>query len=379
MAERAKTVVAWWRAQGEPMALTLLALVASALLLLWVLGVLPAASVARALLALAWCVGALLLLRLPRYLQSERARLGLLLGGGAVVVAAAALVGAVPLRVSTLNAQEAANQDALTFVAPPRISRDAFIGLLEQGHGGNGPSPAAPVGGELYDIIVSYGIDPAVALAFFARESQFCTTGMCIGDDMKTWGHLRNAYNPARSAGYEYNNTGQFVKYASWQDSVRDWCELMLNGYVARGLLTVDAAVPVYAPLGDGDNNPPQYIDSIYAMVRAWQGLPFVTRQEPHVYGGNLQEALLIETFMASDLEFHPNWGFHRYMLEAIGAGQPLGAPLSPSIIVTVRGQRYAVQTFAMDTIYTPLASPEEETNWNDVRRLSDLLRNAQP
>jgi hypothetical protein len=32
-----------------------------------------------------------------------------------------------------------------------------------------------------------------------------------------------------------------------------------------------------------------------------------------------------------------------------------------------------------MDTIYTPLASPEEETNWNDVRRLSDLLRNAQP
>lgn len=367
----------WWRQTGEPVLLTGLCFSAATVATLLVFGGLSWLVATRAFALLGWLAALPLLGRLPGWLRSERRRTGV--ASGLAALALALVLGWPQPQALARPALADDQSGGLTFVAPPRISRDTFIALLQRGHGGAGPSPAAPYGGELYDIIVGYGIDPAVALAFFARESQFCGTGMCISEDMKTWGHLRNAHNPSRAAGYEYNDTGQFVKYATWQDSIRDWCELILNGYVARGLDTVDKAVPVYAPLGDGDNNPPQYISTIYQMVSAWQGVPLTPHNEPHVYVGSLQEALLNETFMASDLEFHPNWGFHRYMLEAIGAGQPLGSPLSESIVVTVNGKRYATQTFALDTVYTPLAPDEKETNWDDVRRLSELLRNAQP
>jgi hypothetical protein len=396
MGERARALGRCWRTTGEPALLALLVLIAAgglalaaAELISWQRGL--------ALLGAFGCLAALLLVpRMARLLRGERARLSVLgalaiagllaaLGPGAAATQAEPLPA--ELAAALVAASAPARQDdggaaqggTLTFVAPPRIGRDTFIALLERGVGGAGPSPAAPYGGELYDIVVGYGIDPAVALAFFARESQFCTTGMCIGQDMKSWGHLRNAFKPARAAGYSYNDTGQFVKYASWQDSVADWCELILYGYVAKGLDTVDTAVPVYAPLGDGDNNPEQYIDSIYQLVAAWMGQPYIPRSQPHVYNTSLQEALLVETFLSNELEFHPNWGFHRYWVEAMGTDRPLGSPLGESLIVTVKGQRFAVQTFAMDTVYTPLAPDAEETNWNDVRRLSDLLIYGQP
>lgn len=56
-----------------------------------------------------------------------------------------------------------------------------------------------------------------------------------------------------------------------------------------------------------------------------------------------------------------------------------LGAPLSA---VTRRtgpdGLPYAVQVFELDTLYLPL-SPSGATNWNDVRRMTDLLRPIAP
>jgi hypothetical protein len=390
MQERARRLERWWRARGEPSVLALMALAAGTALLLAGGGWLSWRHAAPVLVALGWAAALLLAPRLVRLLRVERARIGLLAGLAVLALLVATgkpwarptyaepradELAAALQAVARQEAQEGTGQEGLlTFVSPPRISRDNFIALLERGVGGAGSSPAAPYGGELYDIIVSYGLDPAVALAFFARESQFCTTGMCIGQDMKSWGHLRNAFKPARAAGYSYNDTGQFVKYATWQDSVADWCELMLYGYVARGLDTVDVAVPVYAPAGDGDNDPPQYINTIYQLVAAWMGRPFVPRGQPHVYSTSLQEALLVETFLSNELEFHPSWAFHRYWVEAMGTDRPLGSPLGESLVITVRGQRYAVQTFAMDTIYTPIYPEPAETDWNDVRRMSDLL-----
>jgi hypothetical protein len=62
-------------------------------------------------------------------------------------------------------------------------------------------------------------------------------------------------------------------------------------------------------------------------------------------------------------------------MLSEARAGRPLGAPLDESRIVSVGGQRFAVQVFALDTLYTPIAAQEADTNWGDVRRMSGLLR----
>lgn len=345
---------AWWRARGEPLALTALVVAAVSLPPLLVLGLLDAAQVARVAVVLAWAAGCLLLLRLPALLRPEGRRVALLVAVGAV--AAGALWWASAPR-------SAAAQGGLTFQNAPRIGKTSFTRILV-----NAGSPAAPHGDELYDIIVGYGLDPAVALAFFQHESQFCTTGRCANAALRNWGMQRRAIRPGRAVG-----TGEgFVRYNTWQDSVRDWSELML-GYISRGMDTVEEAVPVYAPRSDG-NVPTAYIGAIRRQVAAWAGS---SAADPtlRAYAGSLDQALITEVFLASDLDFHPSWAFHTYMLSEARAGRPLGAPLDESRIISVNGQRIAVQVFALDTLYTPIAPREADTNWGDVRRLSELLR----
>jgi hypothetical protein len=260
-------------------------------------------------------------------------------------------------------------QDGLTFRAAPRINRDTFVALLQRGN-----SPAAGVGAELYDIVVGYGIDPAVALAFFRHESSYCTAGRCARNDLKNWGMQRRPIRAERSAGL----VDGFVRYNTWQDSVRDWCELILGRYVGRGLDTVEKAVPVYAPQSDG-NVPESYINVIRRTVASWSGQRLTPLVTMPTYSEALDIALVSETFSAAELTYRPTWAFHTYMLDQARAGKPLGAPLAESRIIDVGGQRYAVQVFALDTLYTPLAPVESETNWGDVRRLSDLMLQATP
>ncbi|MGQ9894808.1 MAG: M15 family metallopeptidase [Roseiflexus sp.] len=65
--------------------------------------------------------------------------------------------------------------------------------------------------------------------------------------------------------------------------------------------------------------------------------------------------------------QFNPGWAFHRAAAE-----QRLGPALSGSYRITVDGQQYSMQVFCGDVLYTPVASPETKTNWNDVRKLSE-------
>lgn len=344
----------WWRERGEPRALAALAIAAVSVPPLLALGLLDARQAARAAVVLAWAAACLLLLRLPALLRPEGRRVALLAAIVAAALAAAVWAGA---------PQAAQAQGGLTFKSAPRISKGSFTRILV----GAG-SPAAAHGDELYEIIAGYGIDPAVALAFFQHESQFCTTGRCARADLRNWGMLRRAIRPGRGVG-----SGEgFVRYGTWHDSVRDWSELML-GYVGRGMDTVEKAVPVYAPRSDG-NVPTSYIGAIRRQVAAWSGS---SAADPtlRAYDGAIDQALITETFLASDLDFHPTWAFHTYMLAEARAGRPLGAPLDESRIISVGGQRFAVQVFALDTLYTPIAAQEADTNWGDVRRLSALVR----
>jgi hypothetical protein len=345
----------WWRERGEPRALTALALIAASLPPLMILELLSPRQAGRAAVALAWAAGCLLLLRLPPLLRGEGRRLGLL----ACLVAAGATLAALSAGPRQAEAQSA----GLTFRAAPRISQAAFSRILEAAG-----SPAAPHGDELYAIIRGYGLDPAVALAFFQHESQYCTTGRCARSELRNWGMLRRHIKAHRNAG----TSDGFARYGSWQDSVRDWCELML-GYINRGMDTVEKAVPVYAPTADG-NVPTAYIGAIRRQVAAWSGQSFGDFSL-RAYDGPLDQALVAETFLAADVEFHPTWAFHNFLLVEAHAGRPLGAPVDESRVISVGGQRFAVQVFALDTLYTPLASVESETNWGDVRRLSALLR----
>ncbi|PDW01443.1 glucosaminidase domain-containing protein [Candidatus Viridilinea mediisalina] len=355
----------WWYERGEPGALTLLAMAAISLPPLVLIGVLRMAQAGQVAVVLAWVAALLLLLRLPALLRGEGRRLGLL---GLVLATGftGAGLAAVPPAVD-------AQGGGLTFAASPRISQEHFSRILITGN-----SPAAPYGDELYAIIVSYGLDPAVALAFFQHESQYCTTGACVNNALLNWGMLRRHIRPERNAG----SSGGFARYANWEDSVRDWCELML-GYIRRGMDTVEKAIPVYAPTSDG-NVPSAYINAVRRQVAAWSGGNIPSGGAPRepalrAYSMPLDQALLSETFLAAAVEYRPTWAFHQYLLSESQAGRPLGVPVDGSRIINVNGQRFAVQVFALDTLYTPIAAQEAETNWGDVRRLSDLLRQSAP
>lgn len=351
----------WWRERGEPRALAALALLALCLPPLVLLEVISSYEAGRLALLLAWAAGALLLLRLPAMLRRERARVALIAALGLLGLGAA-------LGYGLTQPQRAAAQGGLSFRSEPRISRAAFTQILQRGG-----SPAAGAGSELYDIIVAYGLDPAVALAFFQHESSFCTAGHCAREGLRNWGMLRRHIKADRNAG----SSAGFARYASWQDGVRDWCELIIGRYINRGLDTVEKAVPVYAPRADR-NVPEAYINAIRRLVASWSGRRVEAEVQVNTYSGSLDEALVSETFLASEITYHREWAFHTYMLNEARAGRPLGAPLEDSRIITVGGKQYAVQVFALDTLYTPIADVEAETNWGDVRRLSELIRSTQ-
>jgi hypothetical protein len=358
----------WWWQVGERQALVVLALAAFCCLLA-VVGEVLAPATGRQMLG--WLLGAVAVVAAPRmyrWLNLERVRVLTLALIGSLLCGSLVLLQPTPL----------ASQSALTFVAPPRISKATFGAVMRRGTGG-GPSPAAPLADELYDIFVSYGIDPGVALAFFAHESQLCTVGVCADYNTRNWGAQRRAVKPARVVGVVPGRTGTFVRFGSWQDGARDWSELILGRYVNRGLDTVDKAVPVYAPAGDGGNVPVSYIRAIYRYLGSWQGRQpgVVIEEKPQqsVYEVALDEALVIETFLASEIEYHPEWAFHQFMVKAAKEGRALGAPMSDSRTITVNGKQYAIQVFAYDTLFTPLAEDPNQTNWNDVRRLSELLQ----
>ncbi len=269
---------------------------------------------------------------------------------------------------------------ALTFQAAPRISQAEFRRVLQRGTE-LGVSPVAPVADECYAIIVGYGLDPAVALGFFAHESQFGVDGVTV--ESLNWGNVRTPYDPKRAAGTVQSKSGhgEFVKFRSWQDGLRDWCERILGRYIKeKGLTTVDAAIPVYAPASD-QNNEQAYIDHVNRLVARWQAEDPEPGSKTAPQGGptvtQLQDALLTAAFQAVNAEYHPEWAFHQYAMNEAKAGRSLGSPLGESRRVTVGGAQFAVQVFALDTLYTPIASPESATTWSDIRRLSELMKQA--
>lgn len=146
-----------------------------------------------------------------------------------------------------------------TFQAAPRISMEQFRKVLVQYK-----SPVAPIAGECYGMIVDHDLDPAVALAFFGHESVFGTRG--LSTETLNWGNVRTPVKPERAAG---THPRKFVIFRCWQDGLRDWCERINERYIARGLITPELAIPIYAPSSDG-NDVERYIEHVNELVKRW-------------------------------------------------------------------------------------------------------------
>ena len=154
----------------------------------------------------------------------------------------------------------------LTFVAPHRISSAQFARVLERAH-----SPAAPDAAALADIPTDYGIDRAVALAFFAHESSFGTQGICASEDTKNWGNVRRPYSASAAELITPPGRGPFAKYPTWIAGLDDWCKRIRYTYVeAWKLATVGAALARYAPTTD-HNDPARYAAAAAQLVAQWQ------------------------------------------------------------------------------------------------------------
>lgn len=246
---------------------------------------------------------------------------------------------------------------AIALLNPPRITRQYFEQILQ-----SAGSPAAPVAAECYDIVCSYGLDPTVGLAFFQHESSYGQAGVAVR--ALNWGNLRKGKR-AREI------QSGFAFYDDWRDSLRDWCELIRNVYIDQwGLDTVDKVIPRYAPAADG-NVPVQYIAAVENQVLDWAAAdPYGGQQDVNLR--RLADALLRANYERAGAKYHPDWAFHQYANDQV-ATNPLGAPLGDSYRIQAEGGAYAIQVYALDTLYTPIAVPDTTTDWGVVRRMNDL------
>ncbi len=110
--------------------------------------------------------------------------------------------------------------------------------------------------------------------------------------------------------------------------------------------------------------------DTIYNLVPNWSA---VQRLSALASTGDaalvrLRETLLTATYAAIGQTYHPEWSFHQY-----ARNLALGAPISGSYQINVAGANYALQVYALDTLYNLVP------NWSDVRRMSMLGGQGQP
>ncbi len=253
---------------------------------------------------------------------------------------------------------------ALPLRTAPRISAAQFIAVLEK-YG----SPCAPIGQECYEIVTSSGLDPAIALAIFARESVFGTQGTTV--ETRNWGNVRTAYRPERAVGTHPKN---FSIFATWQDGLLDWCERINERYIdERGLDTIDKVLPVYAP-ADYGNDVQGYIEQVIKLVAQWveedrKRQPAQKAQTASKAGPGLREELLQVTFANAGATYRPDTPLHQFVLSEARAGRPLGNPIGEMQQIKIDGQDYVIQVFALDTIYAPVQEQGK------VYRLSELLK----
>ena len=121
-------------------------------------------------------------------------------------------------------------------------------------------SPAVGLGRALYTDSRQFHIDDAYALAFFLHESSFGTAG--VARFTRSLGNIRCSGNATCLEGYR--------SYASWQVGAWDWFRLLKQEYLPRGLSTVQAIVPVYAPASD-HNDVRVYIAAVLHAVGVWR------------------------------------------------------------------------------------------------------------
>jgi hypothetical protein len=146
---------------------------------------------------------------------------------------------------------------ALRLRGAPTISKAKFAEVLQ---GAGSPVLQEAPADTYYDLIVSYGIDPAVALAFFALESGYGTVANLA--ELRNWGML---WSP---------QTAAWAHYQTWRAGLLDWLQRVQGpAYLKSGEPTLASMVKIYQPSGlkRFNNDTTLYSDAAGALIASWQ------------------------------------------------------------------------------------------------------------
>lgn len=138
----------------------------------------------------------------------------------------------------------------------PTITVDRINAVLQEYN-----SPAVGTGQAFYDLGVRYGINPAIALAFFIHESSAGTKG--VARFTNSVGNIRTTPGYRDYQGYR--------AYDSWPAGIEDFYKLLRDLYIdGWGLHTVAQILPRYAPAAD-NNDTDAYVANVQNLIDSWR------------------------------------------------------------------------------------------------------------
>jgi N-acetyl-anhydromuramyl-L-alanine amidase AmpD len=136
------------------------------------------------------------------------------------------------------------------------ISEAAFTQALSDA---GSPALQEATGADYYNMCVSNGVDPAVALAFFGQTSAYGTMGDAA--TRKNWGNLWDA------------GANAFGTYGAWREGLADWLHrLQTPAYTAGGTPTVTRIVPIYRGANAQNPDNATYTSQLLARISALRG-----------------------------------------------------------------------------------------------------------
>jgi hypothetical protein len=146
-------------------------------------------------------------------------------------------------------------------LAKPRITAAGFKSVLTA----NG-SPSAPESAACYKAFVDAGVDPAVGLAIFRKESTFGKYGRAKPN--RSWGNIRGG-------SHFHLDDKHFRQYPSWTAGAKDAAQLLVvygHDQIKPGkkTSTVQTFPFVWAPSSDG-NAPDAYGDKLARWIGEWR------------------------------------------------------------------------------------------------------------
>ena len=165
--------------------------------------------------------------------------------------------------------EDVANDYAIK--GPPSISLETFAAVLR-----NAGSPAAGEAAGMYAAAVQYGVDPAVLLAIFHKESNYGKAGIAVGRN-NGFGLLW--YSSYADLGH---NKGGWAAFDTWTKNAQAASRLLASSsYGGSSKYRTARTFPFrWAPTSDG-NAPGKYGRQLVAFINGLGGTPNATSTAP--------------------------------------------------------------------------------------------------